>query len=71
MFASIAAIELLGPKWQKFFYWIPFYWTYKGNDAVLSQSASWEQILSYTGFVLLTCLVIYIILIPRIRKGLQ
>lgn len=71
MGAAIAAIELLADKWQKFFYWIPFYWTYKGNDAVLSQSSSWLQIISYTGIVLLLCSAVYIFLAPKIRKGLE
>lgn len=68
---AIAAIELLGDFWQKFFYWIPFYWTYKGNAAVLDGSATWPQILMYTGIVLLISIVIFALLAPRIRKGLE
>ncbi|GAF97914.1 unnamed protein product, partial [marine sediment metagenome] len=30
MAAAIAAVELLSDKWQICFYWIPFYWAYKG-----------------------------------------
>lgn len=69
--ASVLAVELLADKWQKFFYWSPFYWAYKGNDAVLSQTASWVQILSYTAIVLALCSVVYIFLSPKIRKGLE
>lgn len=69
--ASVLAVELLADKWQKFFYWSPFYWAYKGNDAVLSQTASWEQILSYTAIVLALCGVVYILLSSKIRKGLE
>lgn len=71
MAAAIAAVELLGDKWQKFFYWIPFYWAYKGNDAVLSQSATWQQIVGYSFIVLLLSTVAYIYLAPKIRKGLE
>lgn len=68
--AAIAAIELLNQKWQILFYWIPFYWTYKGNDAVLINSATWPQILLYTGIILVLCIIVYVVLSPKIRKGL-
>lgn len=71
MAAAIAAVELLGDKWQKFFYWIPFYWAYKGNDAVLAQSATWQQISGYSFIVLLLSAGVYIYLAPKIRKGLE
>jgi ABC-2 type transport system permease protein len=68
---AVAAIELLSDKWQKFFYWIPFYWTYKGNEAVLSYSGSWNEILFYAGIVLGISAVVFVVLAPRIRKGLE
>lgn len=71
MGAAIAAIELLGDKWQKFFYWIPFYWAYKGNDAVLTMSATWQQIIGYSLIVLLLSAIVFIYLAPKIRKGLE
>ena len=71
MAAAIVAIELLADKWQKFFYWIPFYWAYKGNDVVLSQIATWQQIMGYSCIVLLLSGVVYIYLAPKIRKGLE
>ncbi|WBW95636.1 ABC transporter permease [Oceanirhabdus sp. W0125-5] len=71
MAASIAAVELLGDKWQKFFYWSPFYWAYKGNDAVLSYSATWEQIIGYSLIVLLISAGVYVYLAPKIIKGLE
>ena len=71
LIAGVLAIEMLGDKWQKFFYWNPFYWAYKGNDAVLSGSGSWGQILIYSGIVLLLSGLVYLFLAPRIRKGLE
>jgi len=71
MAASIAAAELLTDKWQKFLYWSPFYWAYKGNDAVLTQSATWGQILGYSFIVLLLSVGVYVYLAPKIRKGLE
>ena len=71
LIAGVLAIEMLGDKWQKFFYWNPFYWAYKGNDVILSQSGTWVQILMYSGIVLILCGLVYIFLAPKIRKGLE
>ncbi|NLC04664.1 MAG: ABC transporter permease [Tissierellia bacterium] len=71
LIAGVLAIEMLAEKWQKFFYWNPFYWAYKGNDVILSQSGTWGQILIYSGIVLALCGVVYFFLAPKIRKGLQ
>lgn len=68
--AAVAAAELLSDKWQFLAYWIPYYWTYKGNDAILSYSADWAQIVLYTAIVLVLSGVVYYVLAPRIRKGL-
>lgn len=69
--ASVAAVELLSAKWQILFYWIPFYWAYKGNDAILSGTASWQQILLYSIIIIGLSAVVYIRLVPKIRKGLE
>ena len=71
MMASIAAIEFLSQSWQPWFYWIPFYWAYKGTSAVLSYTATWADILLYAGIVLAISALVYVILAPRIRKGLE
>lgn len=69
--AAVLAIEMLADKWQKFFYWNPFYWAYKGNDAILAQTGTWREILMYSAFVFLLSSIIYILLVPKIKKGLQ
>ncbi|MBT2732241.1 ABC transporter permease [Carnobacterium sp. ISL-102] len=71
LIAGVLAIEMLGDKWQKFFYWNPFYWAYKGNDIILSQTGTWGQIFMYAGIVLLLSSIIYLLLAPKIRKGLK
>ena len=68
--AGVAAAELLSEQWQVLFYWIPFYWSYKGNDAILSYTASWPQIIGYTAIVIALCAVVYYFLAPKIQKGL-
>lgn len=71
LFGSIAAQELLADKWQILFYWIPFYWTYKGNNLILSNSGSGLDIVKYSGIVLGISMVVFMMLAPRIRKGLE
>ncbi len=71
LFGSVAGIELLADKWQPLFYWIPFYWTYKGNDLVLSNRGSFLDIFKYSGIVFGISLVVFLLLAPRIRKGLE
>ncbi|MBN2557421.1 MAG: ABC transporter permease [Clostridia bacterium] len=68
---AIAAAEALSEKWQWVAWWVPYYWAYKGNDSVLSQSSTWGQILLYTGIILGMCGLVYLILAPRIRAGLE
>lgn len=68
---AVAAVELLADKWQPLFYWIPFYWTYKGNALVLSNSGSWVDIIKYSGLVCVISAVVFIVLAPKIRKGLE
>lgn len=69
--AAVAAVELLSDKWQILFYWVPFYWTYKGNEAILSYTSTWPQILGYTAIVLVLSGVVYYMLAPKIQKGLS
>ncbi|HKK95343.1 MAG TPA: ABC transporter permease [Anaerovoracaceae bacterium] len=68
---SVAVAELLSDKWQWVVYWSPFYWTYKGVDKILTYQAEWQEILMYSGIVVLISVVVYILLMPRIRKGLS
>lgn len=67
---AIAAAELLHNNWQIFAYWVPFYWTYKTNEAVLSFSATWPQVLGYTAIVLALSTLVYVLLAPKIKAGL-
>ena len=71
MYASILGINFLGDKWQKLFYWIPYYWSYKSFDKILSYSASWKDIGLYSGIILAISAVIYAFLVPMVRKGLE
>jgi len=66
----IAVAEAVSEKWQWTVWWMPYYWTYRGNDAVLSETATWPQILLYTAIILALCGVVYLFLAPKIKTGL-
>lgn len=68
---AIAASEFLADKWQPFFYWIPYYWTYKGNNEILSYTSNWQQIGLYSIIVMAISAVMFIILSPKIQKGIE
>ncbi|MFC1920535.1 ABC transporter permease [Chloroflexota bacterium] len=68
---SIAGYELLADKWQWTMYWSPFYWAYKANTMILSKTADWGTVLISTGMVIGLSLIIYLVSIPKIRKGLS
>ncbi len=68
---SIAGYELLSAKWQWTMYWSPFYWAYKANMMVLSKTADWPTVLLCTGMVIILSMIVYFVLVPKIRKGLS
>lgn len=71
MAGSIVGYMLLASKWQWTMYWSPFYWAYKANDLILSNSGDWGTILLSIGVVILITGLIYVATIPKIRKGLS
>lgn len=71
MIGSVVGYELLSSQWQVALYWSPFYWAYRANDMILSKNGAWPALLMYAGIILAICIVVYVALVPRIRKGLQ
>jgi len=68
---SIAGYEFLADKWQWTMYWSPFYWAYKANILILSKTADWETVLLCTAMVIGLSLVVYLVSLPKLRKGLS
>ena len=68
---SIAVYEFVSEKWQWTVYWSPFYWAYKANTMILSKTADWGTVLLCTAMVVGLSLAVYLISIPKIRKGLS
>lgn len=71
MAGSIVGYMLLPSAWQWTMYWSPFYWSYKANDLILTNSGDWKTILLSTGIVIFITLLIYVVTMPKIRKGLS
>ena len=71
LMAGVLVTELLADKWQWTVYWSPFYWTYMALDDILSYTATWGYTLMASGIVLAISIVVYVLLMPRIRKGLM
>ena len=68
---SIAGYEFLADKWQWTMYWSPFYWAYKANNLILSKTADWGTVLLCAGIVAALTLVVYLLSLPKLRKGLS
>lgn len=68
---AIAVYELLADKWQWTMYWNPFYWSYRSNDLILSQTADWTSVIFSFIVVLALSFLFYWIAMPKIRKGLN
>jgi len=68
---SIAVYEFVADKWQWTVYWSPFYWAYKANILILSKTADWGTVLLCTAMVIGLSLVVYLITLPKLRKGLS
>ncbi|MFC1971434.1 ABC transporter permease [Chloroflexota bacterium] len=68
---SIAGYEFLAENWQWTMYWSPFYWAYKANISILSRTADWGTVLLCTGMVVGLSLIVYLIALPKLRKGLS
>jgi hypothetical protein len=68
---SIVVYEIVAENWHWTMYWSPFYWAYKANTMILSKTADWGTVLLCTGMVFGLSLIVYLVSLPRIKKGLS
>lgn len=71
MAGSIVGYLLLASRWQWTMYWSPFYWTYRANELVLTNSGEWDMVLISVGAVIVITGLVYMLAFPKIRKGLS
>lgn len=71
MMAGVLVFELTQPKWHWTVYWNPFYWSYTAVDGILSYTSTWGYTLMAAGIVLGISLIAYVVMMPRIQKGLM
>lgn len=69
--AGVLPYQLLGEAWQKFFYWNPFYWAYKGVLEVLQHQGSWPKVLLSGGIVFVLTFGIFMLVKGRIQSALE
>ena len=69
--AAILVYHLVSENWQWVMYWNPFYWAYKANNMILSQTANWSEVLLWSGLVLILSLLMIRSMKTRISEGLK
>ena len=70
MTAAILGALLLPKGWLFTVYWLPFYWTYRGFSEIILKTATWGDILLYSGIILGITVLVYGMLARRIKRGL-
>ena len=68
---SLFGAIFLSEKWQFILYWSPFYWAYRGMDAIIMKTAQWGQILLYCLIILFLTAIVFSALSKRISRGLN
>ncbi|TYP55448.1 ABC transporter permease [Thermosediminibacter litoriperuensis] len=68
--ASVVGALMLPPDKHFFVSWIPTYWSFKGFDEIIKNSASWGQIGIYSAWILGLVLAAFLVLSKRIKRGI-
>ncbi len=71
MAGSVVGYELVNEGWQFFFYWSPFYWAYRANNAIITKTGTLGELVMYVGIIFAICAGVYALMLPRIKKRLQ
>ena len=69
--APILVTELADPKWHFLVWWSPFYWSYDAIKGLLNQTAGMGRVWMDCGIVAVIAVALYLILLPKIRRGLK
>ena len=67
----VLVTELANAKFHFLVWWSPFYWSYRAMKSLLNQTATTGSVLADCGIVSGIAVVIYILLLPNIRRKLK
>ena len=70
MTAAILGALLIPREWLFTVYWLPFYWTYRGFSEIILKTATWGDVLLYSGIILGITVLVYGALARKIKRGL-
>ena len=68
---SIFGGIFLAEKWHPLLYWSPFYWAFRSVDKIILKQASWSEIWSNNGIILLITILVFLLMQKRIRRGMS
>lgn len=69
--APILITELANAKWHFLVWWSPFFWSYDAIKGLLNQTANMGRVLQDCGIVVAIAIIIYVILLPKIKRELK
>lgn len=69
--APILVTELANANWHFVVWWSPFYWSYDAIKGLLNQTAGLGRVLMDCGIVVAIAVILYMILLPRIKRELK
>lgn len=68
---SFAGAIIIPVKWQILLYWSPFYWNFTVLEKILLKTAKWPEVFLFSGLIIATSMLFYLLLRKKIISGLQ
>lgn len=71
IFASVFGAMFLSDAWHVILYWSPYYWSYQSIHLILLNEGTWNEILLHSGIILIITAFVFLLLRPKIKRGLS